>query len=146
MRRRIFFALLGWAAAVAGSPLPTTEAALRASKPEVKREVVAVIEAQLEAFRRNDGPRAYGWAAAELRAQKPLPVFLAIVRGSYPEIWSSVRAEPGIVRDNGTRAAVTMRVFSAGGNAAYDYTLRREPAGWRILGVQRHEPAPNKKL
>lgn len=120
--------------------LAAGEAPPRASKPGVKQEIVGVIEAQLAAFRAGDTARARTFAAAELRAQKPLPAFAAIVEQSYPEIWRSERAEFGIVRDDGARATVTVQVFARGGAAAYDYTLQREPAGWRILGVLRHTP------
>lgn len=115
-------------------------AEMRASKPDVRQEVVKVIEGQLTAFRRGDLEQAYRFAAAELRAQKPLPAFAAIVQGSYPEIWANRRAEFGIVRDDATRATVTVQVYAKEGDAAYDYTLVRERAGWRIYGVVRHAP------
>jgi hypothetical protein len=130
----LFFTGPVWATLLAA------EGAMRASKPEVKKEIVAVIEAQLAAFRKGDVDKAYGYAAAELRAQKPLRAFAAIVEGNYPEIWANTRAEPGIVRDNGERATVTMQVYSKTSDAAYDFTLTKERAGWRIYGVLRHEP------
>ncbi len=116
------------------------ETGLRASKPEVKVDVASVINGQLAAFRAGDAARAYTFAAAQLRAQKPLPAFAAIVRTSYPEIWANRRAEFGIVRDDGARATVTVQVYGRDSAAAYDYTLQKEPTGWRILGVVRHEP------
>jgi len=116
------------------------EPVMRASKPEVKAEIVAVITAQFAAFQAGDVRKAYGYSAAELRAQKPLPAFKAIVQSSYPEIWSNTRAEFGIVRDDGRRATVTVQVFSRESGASYDYTLVKEQAGWRIFGVLRHEP------
>src|SRR5436309_797954 len=84
------------------------DSAMPASKPEVKKEIVAVIEGQLAAFRQGDAAKAYRFAAAELRAQKPLKTFTTIVRDSYPEIWANTRADFGIVRDDGTRASVTV--------------------------------------
>ena len=131
----LLLALVAGAIAVHGAA-----AAMQASKPDVKREIVAVIEAQLVAFRKDNVAKAYAYAAAELRAQKPLEVFVAIVQRSYPEIWKSVRAEYGIVRDDGQRAATTVRVYSKTAHADYDFTLVREQAGWRIHGVVRHEP------
>ena len=113
--------------------------ALPASKPEVKTAIVAAIEGQLGAFRKGDAAKAYSFAARELRAQKPLRTFTAIVRESYPEIWANVRAEFGIVRDDGTKATVTVQVFAKDAEAGYDYTLVKETAGWRIYGVVRHE-------
>ena len=125
------------AAAVIGQ---AADRVMRASKPEVKKEIVTVIESQLAAFRQGDVAKAHTFAAADLRAQKPLRVFAAIVQESYPEIWANTRAEFGIVRDNGTQATVTVQVYSKAGDAAYDFTLAKELVGWRIYGVVRHAP------
>jgi hypothetical protein len=52
-----------------------------------------------------------------------------------------------LVRDDGARATVTVRVFGAGGeSAAYDYVLVREEDVWRIAGVLRHEAKNEKKV
>lgn len=141
MRKRTILLALVMAIAAAAA-----DATLRASKPEVKREVVAVIEAQLAAFRKQDAAKAYSYAAAALRAQRPLAAFTAIVRENYPEIWANLRAEPGIVRDDGVRATVAVQVYSKTEDAAYDYTLVREKAGWRIAGVVRRAPKPGGKI
>ena len=119
---------------------------MRASKPEVRKEVVAAIEAQLAAFRTGEVVKAYGCAAAELRAQKPLPIFVDIVRTSYPEIWASTRAECGLVRDDGTFAKLLVHVFGKDSDATYDYTLIKERGGWRIRDVLRHAPKKADKV
>lgn len=124
----------------AGMAVTAADSGQRASRLDVRKDVVVVIEAQLAAFRKGEVEKAYGYAAADLRAQKPLRAFTAIVQGNYPEIWASTRAEFGIVRDDGTRATVTVQVYSKEADAAYDFTLTRERAGWRIYGVVRHEP------
>jgi uncharacterized protein DUF4864 len=134
-----------WGALLAGAH-GADEAGMRASKPEVRKEITAVIEAQLAAFRAGDPGKAYGLASAPLRAQKPLKAFTAIVRTSYPEIWANTRAEFGLVRDDGAQAALPVHVYSKDGDATYDYLLAREPAGWRINGVLRHEPAKADKM
>lgn len=148
MRRWIAGVLLGIGLGVAGvgRAASAESGALRASKPEVKQEIVAVIEAQLAAWRKNDLAKAYSFAAAELRAQKSLREFTAIVEANYPEIRASTRAECGIVRDDGTRATVTVQVYAQNGDAAYHYTLVQERAGWRIYGVVRHVPKPGGKI
>lgn len=135
--------LAACAAAWSGAVASAAAAAMRASKPEVKKEVVAVIEAQLAALRKGDVTKAHGFASAELRAQKPVAVFAQIVQTNYPEIWASTRGQAGIVRDDGAQAAVTVQVYSKAGDAAYDYTLVKESVGWRISGVLRHEPKKN---
>jgi hypothetical protein len=129
-------------ASVAGAE----DTGLRASKPDVRREIVAVIEAQLAGFRAGDVRKAYGYAAADLRAQKPLRAFAAIVENNYPEIWTNTRGEFGLVRDDGSLATVLVHVFGKGGDAAYDYTLvKEERAGWRIRDVLRHAPKKEDK-
>ena len=120
--------------------LSGADARPRASTPEVRKEIVATIEGQLRAFRRGEVEKAHGFATADLRKQKPLPVLTAIVKQSYPEIWANTRAEFGIVRDDGNRATVTVQVYAKDADAAYDFTLVKEAAGWRIHGVLRHEP------
>ncbi len=109
-----------------------------ASKPEVRREIVATIEAQLGAFRAGDVRKAHGYASADLRAQKPLKAFAAIVQENYPEIWTNTRAEFGLVRDDGAESTVLVHVFGKDSDSAYDYTLVLEKAGWRIAAVLRH--------
>lgn len=115
---------------------------LRASKPEVRKEVVTVIEGQLAAFRAKDTKKAYTFAAAALKAQTPLRQFLKIVELNYPEIWANTKGEFGVVHDDGTRATVLVQVFSKDGRADYDYGLVKEKDDWRIDSVLRH--APNK--
>lgn len=115
---------------------------MRVSKPAVRDDVTAVIEAQLAAFRGNDVAKAYSYAAIPLRAQTPQMAFARLVQKNYPEIWSNTQAEFGIVRDDGERATVVVRVVSKVGVASYDYILFKEKVGWRIGGVLRHESRP----
>jgi hypothetical protein len=122
------------------------EAVLRASKPEVRREIVAAIEGQLAAFRKHDVAKAYRYSAAALQAEKPIAVFVAIVRANYPEIWTNTRAECGIVRDDGENATVLVHVYGKDSDASYDYALTRENRAWRIKGVLRHTPTKEEKV
>ena len=116
---------------------------MRPSRSEVRREAIALIDSQLEAFRSHDLKKAYGLAANALREQFSLTRFADTVRQGYPEIWNNARAEYGIVQDNGVRAVLNVRVFqSDGASASYDYILLKEPRGWRIAGVTPHETPP----
>ena len=112
----------------------------------MRKEIIGTIDGQLAAFRKKDITKAFAFSAAALRAQKPLPIFVAIVRASYPEIWANTHADYGIVRDDGETATVVVRVYAKDGNASYDYTLVREPEGWRIEGVLRHDPSKEEKV
>jgi len=116
------------------------EPEFRASKPAVRKDVIASIEGQLAAFRANDVAKAYGYAALGLRRQTPPQRFARMVRDGYPEIWTNTRAEFGLVRDDGERATTTARIFAKDGtSASYDYVLVKEENGWRVAGVLRHE-------
>lgn len=117
-----------------------------ASKPEVRKEVVAAIDGQLAAFRKHDVRKAYAFAASALQAQKPLRVFGAIVRTNYPEIWANTRAEYGIVHDDGSTATVLVHVYAGDRDAGYDYTLVKEDGRWRVHDVLRHDPAAADKV
>jgi hypothetical protein len=129
------FAGVGW-----GRGSRAAQPPLRASKPEVRDEVVATIEDQLAAFRANDVAKAYGFAAVDVRMQMPQRTFASVVRNNYPEIWASTRAEFGLVRDDGLHATVLVHVFGKESNTAYDYVLMKERSVWRIASVLRHEP------
>ncbi len=120
---------------------------MRASKPEVRKDVVAAIEGQLAAFRAKDTNKAYTFAAATLRAQTPLRQFLRIVEINYPEIWANTKGEFGVVRDDGARATVLVQVFAKEDRADYDYGLVKERDGvWRIDSVLRHAPKKTEKV
>ena len=126
--------------------LDGAESTLRASKSEVRKEVVAVIDGQLAAFRAGDTKVAYTFAAATLRAQNPLRQFLRIVEINYPEIWANTRADFGLVHDDGMRATVLVQVWAKEARADYDYGLVKEGDGWRIDRVLRHAPKNEKKI
>jgi hypothetical protein len=109
---------------------------VRYSKPGVRKELVAVVDAQLAAFRASDFAGAYKLAAEPLRIQFSLKEFTAMVTRSYPLIAHNVRAEFGLPMDDGVNATVSVRVFGTGGKSAdYRYVLSREAAVWRISGV-----------
>ncbi|MSU52066.1 MAG: hypothetical protein CK548_04555 [Opitutia bacterium] len=140
----LFLAVLAWAGAVAQAAEP---GGMRASKPAVKVEIIEAIDGQLAAFRKNEVGRAYAYASTGLQQQTPIRRFAALVRDGYPEIWANARAEYGLVRDDGARATVTVRVFvESGRSAVYDYVLAREDDVWRIAGVLRHEAKSEKKV
>jgi hypothetical protein len=128
----IGFWVLAWSRVFAAA-----EGSMRVSKPAVRDEVVAVIEGQLAAFRSGDAAKAYTFASEGLRVQTPLPAFVRMVQRNYPEIWQNTRAELGIIRDDGARATLVVQVFAKDSDAAYDYVLFKEEAGWRIGGVIR---------
>ncbi len=140
--------LIFGALALAGAMLRAAEpGAMRASKPAVRTEIVEVVGGQLAAFRAKEIERAYAYASTGLQRQTPIRRFALLVRDGYPEIWKNTRAEYGLVRDDGTRATVTARVFAESGeSAAYDYVLVKEDEVWRIAGVLRSEAKSEKRV
>ena len=110
---------------------------LKLSSAAVRKDVIAVIDAQLAALRAGDVEKAYGYATAALRTQTPLPAFTAIVQTNYPELWTNTAAEYGLVRDDGRHAILVVEVSSRSGSAVYEYVLLKERRGWRIGSIVR---------
>jgi hypothetical protein len=135
-RMRVFFLAVLLGALGLGSGLRADDADLPASKAQVRREIITVIEGQLAAFRKHDLPRAYTLAAAGLRAQVAPARFAEMVKSGYPAIWNNVRAEYGLVRDDGESAVLHVRVTARDGESeGYSYILFKDPDGWRIAQV-----------
>jgi hypothetical protein len=112
------------------------------SDDSVEKELTQVIQSQLTAFRNDDYPQAYGFAATPLKAQVPLPAFERMVRNGYPLIAHSRSAQFGVVLDNGHLAVVNATISGASGRARhYQYILQRERTGWKISGVTEVHPS-----
>jgi len=110
--------------------------ALKPSDVHIKDALRAVVDAQLNAFRRDDYAGAYVFSDVEFRHQCPLDRFERMVRIGYPAIAHSTSARCGLAFDNGDEATVNVRVFSDGREPIdYQYTLRRDGEIWRITGV-----------
>ena len=106
------------------------------STEAVKRDITAVVEDQLAAFRAGDWERAYSHAATPIREMFPLADFRRMVSTGYPLIAKSASADFGICLDNGSDAVVYVRVDDGAGRAGdYQYTLTKEKGAWRITGV-----------
>ena len=106
------------------------------SADAMKKKLHAVIRSQLEAFRRDDYPVAYVFAAPGIKSQFPAEAFEKMVRASYPLIAKSTEAAFGLTIDDGKTAVVTVRVVGQAKKAAsYQYLLERVREEWRIAGV-----------
>ena len=98
-----------------------------------------VIEAQLDAFRRDDAQRAFSFAAPRIREQfGSAESFMQMVRKSYPVVYRphSVKFETFKVIDD--QVFQPVRMFDAEGQAWIAlYAMERQPDGsWRIDGCQ----------
>ncbi|MGH8705664.1 MAG: DUF4864 domain-containing protein [Burkholderiales bacterium] len=103
------------------------------------RAVREVIEAQLDAFRRDDAPRAFSYATAGIRKTFRTPeVFLEMVRTSYAVVYrpQSVQFDPPVVI--GGEVVQPVRMTDAEGRAWLAlYPMQREASGaWRINGCR----------
>jgi len=103
------------------------------------RAVREVIEAQLDAFQRDDAQRAFSYATANVRATFGTPEnFMLMVRTSYPVVYrpKSVKFEsPEVIDDE---VVQPVRLTDADGRTWIAlYPMQREPDGkWRINGCQ----------
>jgi hypothetical protein len=106
------------------------------SKPEVRRQIVATIEAQMKAFRAGDWPAAYRCASKTFRSQIPPERFFTLMTERYPLVCKNTGADIGLPRDDGKNASVRVRVVGPNGASAdYQYLLEKDADGWRIAGA-----------
>lgn len=128
MVRSFLFALL----LLAAGPAP---AAAEISKEDAAA-IRAVISEQLEAFARDDGPRAFSLATAGIRAQFGTPeTFMEMVKSEYPVVYrpKSVQFDPPEAIDG--EVVQPVRMTDAGGRAWMAiYPMRREGGRWRTNG------------
>ncbi len=137
---RILFVAVacGMAAAADTRPdSPTTK--------DVKAEIVSVVEGQLVAFRADDFPKAYTFAAQSIRGMFPPAQFELMVKQSYPSIAKSKSASFGSCFDDGKQAVIYVTVEAPDGTRKdFQYTLEKEAVGWRITSVTSAEPPGTK--
>jgi hypothetical protein len=112
------------------APFPARAEALSdADRAEFQR----IIAAQIEAFRADDGERAYGYAAPSIKRMFPTPEsFMQMVREGYPAVYRPQRFGFGPVGSDPPSQRVT--IIGPDGRA-YEafYTFERQPDGtWRI--------------
>jgi hypothetical protein len=112
--------------------------AAEVSAEDVKA-IRAVIAEQLDAFARDDAPRAFSLATGGIRERFGSPdVFLDMVRTGYPVVYrpKSVQFERPAVVDG--EVIQPVRMTDADGQAwVAFYPMQREPDGrWRINGCQ----------
>jgi len=122
------------AALLALSPLAGGAAAQR--DPDVD-EAGRVVMQQLDAFRRNDFQAAFTFASQTIHDLFDAARFEAMVRGGYPEIARSVRANiDGSKRGDAGELYLFLHVQGENGRAVEAvYEMVREGGGWRINGV-----------
>jgi len=131
-RRRVVRALL-LALAFLGAVAATSAAEI---SKEDAAAIRAVISEQLDAFARDDAPRAFSLATAGIRAQFGTPeVFMEMVRSEYPVVYrpKSVQFEPPEFVEG--QVVQTVRMADAAGRQWLAiYPMLREGGRWRTNG------------
>lgn len=117
----------------AAQPVPQN---FKLSDRETKARLVQTIEAQLVAFRDNDYPKAYTFAATGIQATFTPAAFEAMVKQQYPDIAFWRDAAFGAALDNGEEAVMDLVIKdSSGQSGRYQYYFKRETDSWKISGV-----------
>jgi Domain of unknown function (DUF4864) len=106
------------------------------------KSVRAVIEAQLAAFTADDAPRAFSYAAPQLReAFGSADNFMTMVRNSYPVVYR--HATVAFLKPEQADGVVTQGVHFTDGNGVLWLALykleRQRDRSWRISGCQTTE-------
>ena len=103
-----------------------------------KSEFQRIITAQISAFRADDGPTAYSFAAPVVRNIFPTPeIFMSMVKQGYPQVYrpQAFNFTEALIDPVG-RPAQKMRVVGPDGKT-YEalYSMEKQPDGtWRISG------------
>lgn len=129
--RRIVFAALACLVAL-GSARADPSAEDRAG-------MQTVINAQIEAFKRDDGAAAFGFAGAPIQDMFQTPDnFLNMVRKGYPPVYRPKTVVFGAAVDGPAGPVQEVLITDeAGVDWVARYTLQRQPDGsWRIVGCQ----------
>ena len=103
-----------------------------------KAEFQRIITAQITAFRADDGPAAYDFAAPVVRNIFPTPeIFMAMVKQGYPQVYrpQSFNFTEALIDPMG-RPAQKMTVVGPDSKSYIAlYSMEKQPDGtWRISG------------
>jgi len=103
-----------------------------------KTAIAGVIGAQMDAFRHDDGEKAFSYAAPSIRGMFQTPqTFMAMVRGGYPAVYRPREVEFLEPRPDGADILQPVRVTGPDGESVIAiYRMRRQADGsWKIAGV-----------
>lgn len=113
-------------ASVAGAPAGVDTAALQ-----------SVIRDQLEAFQHDDGAKAYGFAAPNVREIFPTPdLFMAMVRTGYPPVYRPRSYRFDQLEQKSGQWVQTVEIVGPDGDfwtAAYSL-VQQSDGSWKIAG------------
>jgi hypothetical protein len=103
-----------------------------------KTEFQRIIAAQISAFRADDGPTAYSFAAPIVRNIFPTPeIFMSMVKRGYPQVYrpKSFNFTDALIDAMGRPAQKMLVVGPDGKTYEALYSMEKQPDGtWRISG------------
>ena len=103
-----------------------------------KAEFQRIITAQITAFRADDGPAAYDFAAPVVQNIFPTPeIFMAMVKQGYPQVYrpQSFNFTEALIDSMGRPAQKMIVVGPDGKSYVAFYSMEKQPDGtWRIAG------------
>lgn len=103
-----------------------------------KSEFQRIIAAQISAFRADDGPTAYNYAAPVVRNIFPTPeIFMSMVKRGYPQVYrpQSFNFTEALIDPLGRPAQKMLVVGPDGKTYEALYSMEKQPDGtWRISG------------
>ena len=103
-----------------------------------KAEFQRIITAQITAFRADDGPAAYDFAAPVVRNIFPTPeIFMTMVKQGYPQVYrpQSFKFTEALIDPVGRPAQKMIVVGPDGKSYIALYSMEKQPNGtWRISG------------
>ena len=111
---------------------------LRAHTPApAPHELYAVVNRQIAAFRSDDFPSAYQYAATGVQHQFTVAQFAAMIRREYPELARARGVEFGEVDVRGASASVQVYFLGPDGlQRSVLYNLVNESGRWKIAGAE----------
>ncbi|MCI0431944.1 MAG: DUF4864 domain-containing protein [Rhodospirillales bacterium] len=99
--------------------------------------IAQVIQSQMAAFQKDDGPTAYGYASPTIQQKFVNPdIFLEMVKTGYPAVYHPREVQFRELKVENGRLLQEVFVVGPDGNPALAiYEMQRQPDGsWRING------------
>ncbi len=124
--KSLFRALVAFVLLAIIAPLPIAHAADADAS-----EVQGIISSQIDAFKKEDGAKAYSFAAPEIHLIFPSPdMFMGMVRQGYAAVYNPQQFQfgPFAVEGNFFKQLVDITAADGTGWTA-EYTLSRQPDG-----------------